>query len=1145
MVALALVFRSCIQYFKHPKPSGSTESEINQAREDVAKARELMKSLVLQLIPYAPGQQPSSSTTSNGTTSIDSMELVELLDARLDARLSVFEAHFLKNISAQTNDVTNSKLAVVQTEADLKAAQVEYNNKITELELNYKHTIAEVQILLDAEQKKLLEQRKDHEDALKGVAASNEAALDALKEENAVANDKAEAAVKKYHKILSEKFDELHGETLSESNEIKTENNKLKIQLAQFKQAHVDLIALQTKHDGALRDHARQMESMNGKYASLETTKEELQSNLTVTTDSLKQQIMEHQSALSDAVMGKKKLEGDHQEAMVTLREAMERLEKEKNVFWSDVQQAQKDLTKARAEADTWQKTSNDSAAAVQHLREEIETSKIAASAQQAEKAELERKEVRLREELEASRALTSIEVEARETAAAVATADATIIKPNSDLVSSSLPLSSTSSSSSTTSKVDTSSEAETKFKEQQKVWEKAAVASLTLAMKECGATELYKSLRDIESESKDGKEVQGTVVKMTAAFAMQLLVDNALPSIDKLDKAIEAANNTVREQGFNFVKGGTEVYDSAIRMQEELKDAIQNAQEKISGDEAREEARAAAAARGMPDVLQWTAQRRSLVKTLWSKHAPPCMRYTNQELVQMNHVQKYVFVPDKENVYVPAKVIREENEVLECVTKDGHQRSVQRKNKDGDIAVHPISDLSALCLAPDNFIDSDMNKAMLLFNVHTRFSNTRWYSWMGPILLSVNPFQWTDGLYAKDVIQFYVDQRVRKVSNRDCPPHVFAVAERAFMALAKKGANGEAASDLSIVVSGESGAGKTEAAKQNLLYLAAVSMANKGGNSSGSGSSDSGETKSKGSGSGGGRTLRSTRSMLAMGYCPGVSTGVVDKIISANPILEAFGNAKTTRNNNSSRFGKWLQVVYDDSLSIIGSKNRTFLLEKSRVVHQAAGEHNFHIFYLLLLGAPEGMRQTLKLGSVELASWKYVQWEGSDPKINKFSEHYEELIASFSSLNFTEAEVQEILQLLAGILHLGNCEYVPLDVHNSEGSELTQASKHWIASASSLLSVDANEMELWTTKDQTSVQKAGVSSFTRKFLNVLDAVGARDSAAKAVYSKLFDWLVGRINDVCLPLEMKSRQKNFIGLLDIFGFERFTSNGTS
>ena len=558
-------------------------------------------------------------------------------------------------------------------------------------------------------------------------------------------------------------------------------------------------------------------------------------------------------------------------------------------------------------------------------------------------------------------------------------------------------------------------------------------------------------------------------------------------------------------------------------------------------------------------------------------------MRYTNEQLVAMNHVPKYMFIPDKASIYVPSKIIAETSKEFTCVTYKNERRSINKKKyklQHPKLMFNAISDLAALCQAPENLIYGDMNAAMMLHSIHTRFEHARWYSWMGPILLCVNPFQWTTGLYTKDVIQFYVDQRVQKKS-RDVPPHVFAVAERAFMALANKDSSGKT-SDLSIVVSGESGAGKTEAAKQNLMYLAAVSMASKKSGGGGGGQEEKSSGSSGSSGSTGQRkALRSTRSMLAMGYSPGVSTGVVDKIISANPILEAFGNAKTTRNNNSSRFGKWLQVVYDGGLSILGSKNKTFLLEKSRVVFQSVGEHNFHIFYFLLFGAPQELKIKLQLNSATFSVWKYVQWSSSSRPTDKETlapliTHFNEMKLSFESLNFKPNEINALFQIIAGILHLGNCEYIAMDAGHVEGSQLSRETKHWMTTAAELLEVDGEELEMWTTRDETSVraqhflggkvvelsmyltlwclilvvsfffvkvQKSSGASFTLKHLNVLDANSARDSSSKAIYSKLFDWLVTRINDECLPKEAAEKQVNFIGLLDIFGFERFDSNG--
>ena len=1152
MIFIAIIIRS---FFKSTNDATSnttsTSKEVEEARADVAKARELLVELVNLLPDTIP---TSSSSTTSSSSAFNSIELSTLLDERF----SQFTESFSNKFNDKHNDVTNSKVAVVRVEAELQTQLSKYSNQKTELELNHKHAIAELQLELKSARKKLTEQKTTHENALQRLTTSNEQTINALQAENAATNDKAEASVEKYHTILAEKLNELQGKAMGENKDIQKECLDLNIQLVKLNSSHANYEKLTKEYEAAKKEHVQKMQATQKTSDTFEQERNVLQNE----KNQLSKQLNEKTFLITTLDNEKKQAAASLtqcQNKRQDLENAVTALTTERNALSEEIETMQAENIQRNQRIKVEQeeterkakKASMDAAAAA-----EIAATTRKKHEETAAKARLAEEE--LREQLAAARAMTSIEVEARETAAAASAASAAsavMMKPPSDappptgvkaLVGLRASGQSTSASTTTSTstpnstKIDPSVAADRKFKEDQTKYEEAAILSLTSAMKECNATELYQSL-----QNKDGnagtKEVQGTVVKMTAAFAMQLMVDNATPCIDKLNQSIETANNTIRAEGFQFVKGGTEIHRSALAMQLELQQAIEQAVEQMSGDEAKEEARAAAAARGMPNVLQWTSQNRKLVKDLWNTNAPACMRYTHSELINMNHKQKYVFVPDKSEIYIPAKVISENENEIKVIKIDGTEASINLKSmKKGNRTVQPISDLSSLCVAPNNLINGDMNEAALLFNVSTRFEHEKWYSWMGPILLSVNPFQWTDGLYAKDVIQFYVDQRVRKMSGRDAPPHVFAVAERAFMALSKKDQHGKAP-DLSIVVSGESGAGKTEAAKQNLLYLAAVSMANTGGKK------QQGETKkNSGNGAGAPKTLRSTRSMLAMGYCPGVQTGVVDKIMCANPILEAFGNAKTTRNNNSSRFGKWLQVIYDDSLSILGSKNRTFLLEKSRVVHQSIGEHNFHVFYILLLGAPENIRNELQLGNnvVNFDQWNYLQWEGKAHNSDFYIEQYNEMKASIDSLKFTSIQMTEIFQMLAGILHLGNCKYEAIEENNSDGSQVTDGSKIWIVSAAKLLGVSEGELELWTTKDQTSVQKGGgIKSFTRKYLNVLDAVGARDSAAKAIYSRLFDWLVEKINNECLSKEAESRSCNFIGLLDIFGFERFTSNG--
>lgn len=183
----------------------------------------------------------------------------------------------------------------------------------------------------------------------------------------------------------------------------------------------------------------------------------------------------------------------------------------------------------------------------------------------------------------------------------------------------------------------------------------------------------------------------------------------------------------------------------------------------------------------------------------------------------------------------------------------------------------------------------------------------------VGPILVALNPFKWIAGIYDEGIKQRYAEGVLNLSEN----PHVFAMAHDAHMGL-------QMGKNQSLIISGESGAGKTEATKQCLSYLASVA---------------------------------------------GSSTGLQNKILQASPILEAWGNAKTLRNNNSSRFGKFIEIWFGDSYEIVGSSNTTYLLEKSRVVFQEEGERNYHIFYQLLFGAPEELKAELLLQDMSLAA--------------------------------------------------------------------------------------------------------------------------------------------------------------------------------
>ncbi len=710
--------------------------------------------------------------------------------------------------------------------------------------------------------------------------------------------------------------------------------------------------------------------------------------------------------------------------------------------------------------------------------------------------------------------------------------------------------------------------------------WEKNAVLGLRDSIAACKATEMYANMvRSKLGETKPESSDASSTVQMGGALTLLVLVERCEVAVDGLDQAIRDAERCapVGSSGFRFESKGGDLKTEAQTLSAELCAAIEDAQAAATSAEAKAEAKAAAAARGMPDVLQWTLQNRRLALSLIDEEVPETLKFTKKErnsLMEAGDTPQWIYVEDKEHGYIPAKVTGHhegkplrgrKRRSLEVVSADGRHFDVDVDVEGGKEIVQQIEDPSTLAMIPDDLADTvGLNEGTLLHHLRARFHHDHFYTSLGHVLISINPFKWNKLLYAKDVIQFYVDNRQLGMRERSLPPHTFAVAERAFLAIAQRDARNQ-----SIIISGESGAGKTEVAKQCLAYLAAVSMARKKKTKKTDDGSVAAKqdkfSKSKKS-----RKMQSTRSLLMMGYAPGVSSKLVDKIVLANPILEAFGNAKTLRNSNSSRFGKWLIVHYDDGHSILGCANKVYLLEKSRVTFQSQGERNFHIFYLLLEGADEDMRESLCLSrealekaphadapsdSESLCAWfHYVNQSGVFALGGKHDEkaHYDELIHSLETLQFDEDSIQQIFNCVAAILHLGNVSFVSTDTNgpnqaSKDGCRVTDESKPWLETAAKLLGVPcdgANGLGVWLCRHK--MHNKGRAGQPASLILIghkpEKAANVRDATAKALYSKLFLWLVERINVSAGPEDV-SKSQNFIGLLDIFGFEVFEKNG--
>lgn len=302
------------------------------------------------------------------------------------------------------------------------------------------------------------------------------------------------------------------------------------------------------------------------------------------------------------------------------------------------------------------------------------------------------------------------------------------------------------------------------------------------------------------------------------------------------------------------------------------------------------------------------------------------------------------------------------------------------------------------------------------------------------------------------------------------------------------------------IVVSGESGAGKTVSAKYIMRYFATRESSDQPGKYTTSRADAISETE--------------------------------EQILATNPVMEAFGNAKTTRNDNSSRFGKYIEIMFDHNNNIIGAKIRTYLLERSRLVFQPLKERNYHIFYQLVAGAPDSERQGLGLSSVE--DFDYLN-QGGTSTIDGVDDkaEFNATKKSLSTIGVPDQTQTEIFGILAALLHLGNVKITATRTESSMSS-----SEPSLVRACEYFGIDAEEFARWIVKKQLITRGEKITSN----LTQQQALVVRDSVAKFIYSSLFDWLVDKINRGLAREEVLDRVRSFIGVLDIYGFEHFAKN---
>ncbi|XP_045766261.1 myosin-VIIa [Maniola jurtina] len=421
-------------------------------------------------------------------------------------------------------------------------------------------------------------------------------------------------------------------------------------------------------------------------------------------------------------------------------------------------------------------------------------------------------------------------------------------------------------------------------------------------------------------------------------------------------------------------------------------------------------------------------------------------------------------------DVAIGARVLAAEGRRIRVRDDDGQEQWLPPERRIKAMhatSVHGVEDMISL---------GDLHEAGILRNLLIRYNENLIYTYTGSILVAVNPYQILP-IYTADQIKLYKERKIGEL-----PPHIFAIGDNAYAHMRRYG------QDQCIVISGESGAGKTESTKLILQYLAAIS---------------------------------------------GKHSWIEQQILEANPILEAFGNAKTVRNDNSSRFGKYIDIHFNSNGVIEGAKIEQYLLEKSRIVFQGTDERNYHVFYCLLAGLSKEEKKKLDLG--EPSEYRYLSGgnsftcEGRDD-----AAEFADIRSAMKVLLFTESEIWDILKLLAAVLHCGNIKYEATVVDNLDATEIIEQAN--VKRVASLLGVPTQTLiQALTRKTLFAHGETVVSTLSRE-----QSVDIRDAFVKGIYGRLFVTIVRKINAAIY--KPKATMRTAIGVLDIFGFENFDHN---
>ncbi|XP_051846628.1 myosin-IIIb [Antechinus flavipes] len=426
------------------------------------------------------------------------------------------------------------------------------------------------------------------------------------------------------------------------------------------------------------------------------------------------------------------------------------------------------------------------------------------------------------------------------------------------------------------------------------------------------------------------------------------------------------------------------------------------------------------------------------------------------------------------------AKLLQEQKPHLASVVKSRHETMYTRRP-------YHVTATEKYSLDDDLVNLEVLDEDTIIHQLQKRFSDLQIYTYVGDILIALNPFQ-NLNIYSPQFSKLY--HGVKRSSN---PPHIFASADAAYQGMVTF------SKDQCIIISGESGSGKTESAHLIVQHLTFLGKANN-------------------------RALR-------------------EKILQVNPLVEAFGNACTAINDNSSRFGKYLEMMFTPTGAVMGAKISEYLLEKSRVIKQAVGEKNFHIFYYIYAG----LYRQKKISEYSLPEKKPPRYIDNETgrvmedivATELYGKQFEEIQHCFKIIGFTDEEVHSVYRILAAILNTGNIEFASISSeHQTDKSEVPNSVA--LENAATLLSISSEELQealtshCVVTRGETIIRTNTVDK----------AADVRDAMSKALYGRLFSWIVNRINTLLQPDKNICRTERGmnVGILDIFGFENFRRN---